>query len=141
MIGMLKKCSAVIFLVMVLLCACSPSGNSDNSDKATYERIGYAKFELDSGTKNRSFVFYTDETDTEKILEHAKDQMNTAGGFTYVHYYNDRTKAPDNTLFSAEIAYDLKDYTDGQILVYEKMASGKEVVWDGEMKNYEELSK
>lgn len=126
--------SILFIIVLLTFCGCS------SEEKAVFEQIGYAKFELGSGVSSRSFVFYTSETDTDKILEHAKKQQNTPGGFTYVHYYNDKEKAPDNTLFPEETAYDLKDYTDGQILVYEKMASGKVVVWDGEMNECQELT-
>lgn len=103
------------------------------------EQIGYAKFALGSGSNNRSFVFYTTETDEQKLIEHARKQAYTNGGFTYVHYYNIKEKAPDNTLFLAEEAFGLDGYKEGRILVYQRRPTGAEFIWDGNMREATEI--
>lgn len=134
----------VLFLGLIGLVAGSMSSNKTESqveqDSAVFERIGYSKIKLKSGSNNRSFVFYTTETDEDKLIEHARQQMYTKYGFTYVHYYNDKEKAPDNTLFPEGENYFLNGYEEGRFLVYQHRPVGTEYLWDGEMKNAREIT-
>lgn len=104
-----------------------------------YEQTGYVKLELDTGMSDRYYVYYTDETEEEKLVEHARSLTYSDIAFTYVYYYNDKEKAPTYIMSNIETALLIKDHVEGRISIYQRTPNSNEFVWEPDMSDKKQL--
>jgi len=90
----------------------------DNLKYSNFKQIGYYKQD-----HNRDFSYFTSETDTLKILNHAKKQMWTEGYRTFVFYFSDPDNTPDITFTGWQFDPEYEPYC---IAAYWKYTTGKE---------------
>lgn len=114
----------------------SEQAKQAESSESIFDEISYFKVENGTGGGNRSYTVYTNSTDEDEMIEYARTKMYSFGGFTYVHFYNNKEHTPDISNISQnapELAFNPEQEKEYRIFVYEKTANETEIVWNADM--------